>query len=399
MYTLEKFEEASEIVQNITSETKLIYSRYFSEQTGNKVYFKPENMQNTGAYKVRGNYYKLSKMSAADKEKGVITASAGNHALGIAYAAKKLSVDVTIVMPATMPLSKVHKVENYGANVILNGNCFEESYEYASRLAKEKDMPFIHPFNDLEVSIGNGTIAMEIFKELPTVDYILVPAGGGGLLAGVATLVRMLNPKIKVIGVQPSGANCIQESLRRGEPVMLDRISTIADGVAVKAPGEALFPYIKENVDDIITVEDHELIVAFVDLVENHRIIAENAGLLTIAALRHLDIKNKKVVSIISGGNMDIITLSSTVQHGLAMKDRVFTVSILLPDMPGELVKVATIISELKGNVIELEHNQFVSVNRNDAVELKITMEAYGTQHKNKIFEELVKKGYRPKIV
>ncbi len=399
MYTLEKFEKASEIVKNVTNETKLIYSRYFSEQTGNKVYLKPENMQYTGSYKIRGNYYKLSTMSDEEKAGGIITASAGNHALGIAYAASRLGVKVTIVMPSTMSLSKVNKAKEYGAEIVLFGNCFEEAYEYGAKLAEEKKLAFIHPFNDLDVSTGNGSIAMEIIQELPTVDYILVPAGGGGLLAGVATLVKMLNPKIKIIGVQPSGANCIQESLRRGEVVALDKISTIADGVAIKAPGENVFPYIQENVDEIITVEDHELIVAFLDLVENHRMVAENAGLLTLAALKHLDLQNKKIVAILSGGNMDIITMSSTVQHGLTMRDRVFTISVLLPDKPGELVKVAEIISELKGNVIKLEHNQFVSVNRNDAVELKITMEAYGTEHKNLIFEELVKKGYRPKIV
>lgn len=399
MYTLEKFEKASEIVKNVTNETKLIYSRYFSEQTGNRIYLKPENMQYTGSYKIRGNYYKLMSMSDKEKAGGVMTASAGNHALGIAYAASRLGVRVTIVMPSTIPMSKVNKAKKYGAEIMLYGNCFEEAYEYGAKLAAEKALPFIHPFNDIDVSTGNGSIAMEIIQELPTVDYILVPAGGGGLIAGVAALVKMLNPKIKIIGVQPSGASCIYESLRKGEVVSLDKVNTIADGVAVKAPGENVFPYIKENVDEVITVEDHELIVAFLDLVENHRIIAENAGLLTIAALKHLDIKNKKIVSIISGGNMDIITMSSTVQHGLTMRDRVFTISVLLPDKPGELVKVAEIISELKGNVIKLEHNQFVSVNRNDAVELKITMEAYGTEHKNLIFEELVKKGYRPKLV
>lgn len=399
MYTLEKFEEASEIVKKVTNETKLIYSRYFSEQTGNKVYLKPENMQNTGSYKIRGCYYKLSKLTDEEKTAGIITASAGNHAQAIAYAAAKLGVRITIVMPSAMPMIKVNNTKAYGAEVILHGSCFEDAYEYGSKLAVERELPFIHPFNDFDISTGNGTIAMEIFKELPTADYILVPAGGGGLLAGVATLVKMLNPKIKVIGVQPSGANCIQESLAKGEPVTLEKINTIADGVAIKAPGMDVFPYIKENVDSIITVEDHELIVAFLDLVESHRMVAENAGLLTIAALRHLDVRDKKIVSIISGGNMDIITMSSTVQLGLSMKDRVFTISVLLPDTPGELVKVATVISELKGNVIKLEHNQFVSVNRNDAVELKITMEAYGTEHKNHIFEELVKKGYRPKIV
>ncbi len=399
MYTLEKFEDASDAVKNIISETKLIYSSYFSEQTGNKVYLKPENMQNAGSYKVRGVYYKISLMTDEEKKRGVVTASLGNQAIAVAYAASKLGVSATIVMPSVTPMTKVNNIKAYGAEVELYGSNFEEAYEYAKNLAADKKSVLIHPFNDIEVSTGNATIAMEIFKDLPTVDYILVPVGGGGLISGVSTLAKMLNPNIKVIGVEPSGANCVQESLRKGEPVSLERVNTIADAVAIKSPGDRVFPYIKESVDEIITVEDHELIVAFLDLVENHRMVAENAGLLTIAALRHLDVKNKKIVSIISGGNMDIITMSSMVQHGLSMRDRVFTISVLLPDKPGELVKVASIISELKGNVIKLKHNQFVSVNRNDAVELKITMEAYGTEHKNLIFEELVKKGYRPKIV
>lgn len=399
MYTLEKFEDASDAVKNIISETKLIYSSYFSEQTGNKVYLKPENMQNAGSYKVRGVYYKISLMTDEEKKRGVVTASLGNQAIAVAYAASKLGVSATIVMPSVTPMTKVNNIKAYGAEVELYGSNFEEAYEYAKNLAADKKSVLIHPFNDIEVSTGNATIAMEIFKDLPTVDYILVPVGGGGLISGVSTLAKMLNPNIKVIGVEPSGANCVQESLRKGEPVSLERVNTIADAVAIKSPGDRVFPYIKENVDEIITVEDYELIVAFLDLVENHRMVAENAGLLTIAALRHLDVKNKKIVSIISGGNMDIITMSSMVQHGLSMRDRVFTISVLLPDKPGELVKVASIISELKGNVIKLKHNQFVSVNRNDAVELKITMEAYGTEHKNLIFEELVKKGYRPKIV
>lgn len=399
MYTLEKFEDASDAVKNIISETKLIYSSYFSEQTGNKVYLKPENMQNAGSYKVRGVYYKISLMTDEEKKRGVVTASLGNQAIAVAYAASKLGVSATIVMPSVTPMTKVNNIKAYGAEVELYGSNFEEAYEYAKNLAADKKSMLIHPFNDIEVSTGNATIAMEIFKDLPTVDYILVPVGGGGLISGVSTLAKMLNPNIKVIGVEPSGANCVQESLRKGEPVSLERVNTIADAVAIKSPGDRVFPYIKESVDEIITVEDHELIVAFLDLVENHRMVAENAGLLTIAALRHLDVKNKKIVSIISGGNMDIITMSSMVQHGLSMRDRVFTISVLLPDKPGELVKVASIISELKGNVIKLKHNQFVSVNRNDAVELKITMEAYGTEHKNLIFEELVKKGYRPKIV
>ncbi|HIZ45087.1 MAG TPA: threonine ammonia-lyase [Firmicutes bacterium] len=399
MLTLEKFEEAAEAVKKVTLETKLVYSEYFSEQTGNKVYFKPENMQYTGAYKVRGAYYKISTLTEEERAKGLITASAGNHAQGVAYAAKKYGVKAVVVMPTTTPLMKVNRTKSYGAEVVLYGDVYDEACEYAYKLAEENGYTFIHPFNDLTVATGQGTISMEIVKELPTVDYILCPIGGGGLCTGVSTLAKLLNPNIKVIGVEPAGANCMQESLKEGHVVTLPKVNTIADGTAVKTPGDLLFPYIQENVDDIITVDDSELIVAFLDLVENHKMVAENSGLLTVAALKHLNVKNKKIVSIISGGNMDVITMSSIVQHGLIQRDRIFTVSVLLPDKPGELVNVATVIANLQGNVIKLEHNQFVSINRNDAVELRITMEAFGTKHKNEIVKALEEGGYRPKLV
>ncbi len=399
MMTLESFEEASEAVSKVTQETKLVYSEYYSSQTGNKVYFKPENMQYTGAYKVRGAYYKISTLSEEEKQRGLITASAGNHAQGVAYAAKLAGIPATIVMPTPTPLIKINRTKGYGAEVVLAGDVFDEACEYAYKLAEERGLTFVHPFNDLAVATGQGTIAMEIIKELPTVDYILVPIGGGGLCAGVSTLAKLLNPKIKVIGVEPAGANCMQESLKAGHVVALPTVNTIADGTAVKCPGDKIFPYIQENVDEIITVEDSELIVAFLDMVENHKMIVENSGLLTVAALKHLDVKKKKIVSVLSGGNMDVITMASIVQHGLIQRDRVFTVSVLLPDKPGELAKVSSLLAEQKGNVIKLEHNQFVSINRSAAVELRITLEAYGTDHKNTIVKALKDAGYRPKLV
>ena len=399
MLTLERFEEASEVVSKITLETKLIYSEYFSAQTGNKVFFKPENLQYTGAYKVRGAYYKISTLTEEEKAKGLITASAGNHAQGVAYAAKLAGIPATIVMPTTTPLMKVNRTKSYGAKVVLEGDVFDEACDRAYKLAEELGLTFVHPFNDLEVATGQGTIAMEIVKELPTVDYILVPIGGGGLCTGVSVLAKMLNPKIKIIGVEPAGANCMQESLRQGKVVELPTINTIADGTAVKCPGDRIFPYIQENVDEIITIEDSELIVSFLDMVENHKMIVENSGLLTVAALKHMNVQNKKVVSILSGGNMDVITMASVVQHGLIQRDRIFTVSILLPDKPGELAKVSTLLAKEQGNVIRLEHNQFISINRNSAVELRITLEAFGTEHKNSIMAALMAEGYRPKLV
>ena len=397
--TFEKFEEASEIVKQVTLETKLVYSEYFSAQTGNRVYFKPENMQYTGAYKVRGAYYKISTLSEEEKSRGLITASAGNHAQGVAYAARLAGVKATVVMPTTTPLIKVNRTKGYGADVVLEGDVFDEACAHAYKLAEEHGYTFVHPFDDLDVAAGQGSIAMEIIKELPTVDYILVPIGGGGLCTGVSTLAKMLNPKIKVIGVEPAGASCMKESLRQGKVVTLPQVNTIADGTAVKRPGEKLFPYIQENVDEIITIDDNELIVAFLDMVENHKMIVENSGLLTVAALKHIKAEKKKVVSILSGGNMDVITLSSIVQHGLIQRDRVFTVSVLLPDKPGELARVSSLLAEQHGNIIKLEHNQFISINRNAAVELRITMEAFGTEHKNQIVTALTDAGYRPKLV
>lgn len=399
MLTLEKFEEASDVVSKVTLETKLVHSEYFSAQTGNKVYFKPENMQYTGAYKVRGAYYKISTLSEEEKAKGLITASAGNHAQGVAYAAKLAGIPATIVMPTTTPLMKVNRTKGYGAEVILEGDVFDEACDYAYKLADERGLTFVHPFNDLDIAAGQGSIAMEIVKELPTVDYILVPIGGGGLCAGVSTLAKMLNPKIKIIGVEPAGANCMQESIRQGKVVSLPNVNTIADGTAVKCPGDKLFPYIQDNVDEIISIEDSELIVAFLDMVENHKMVVENSGLLTVAALKHMKVENKKIVSILSGGNMDVITMASIVQLGLIQRDRIFTVSILLPDKPGELAKVSALLAKEQGNVIRLEHNQFITINRNSAVELRITLEAFGTDHKNTIMAALTAEGYRPKLV
>ena len=399
MLTLEKFEEASEVVKKAAIETKLLYSQYFSEQTGNKVYLKPENMQVTGAYKIRGAYYKISTLTDEERAKGLITASAGNHAQGVAYAAKAYGAKAVIVMPSTTPLMKVERTKSYGAEVVLYGNVYDEACEHAYRLAEEHGYTFIHPFDDLAVATGQGTIAMEIVKELPLVDYILVPIGGGGLCTGVSTLAKMLNPNIKVIGAEPAGANCMQVSLKNGKVTTLPAVNTIADGTAVKTPGEKIFPYIQKNLDDIITVTDDELIVAFLDVVENHKMVVENSGLLTVAALSHMNVKGKKIVSILSGGNMDIITMSSVVQFGLIQRDRIFTVSTILPDKPGQLVQVAQLIAEEQGNVIKLDHNQFISTNRQEGVELRITIEAFGTEHKNRIVKRLEEGGFRPRLV
>ena len=399
MMTLEKFEQAYEAVQKVILKTKLVYSDYYSDCTGNKIYLKPENMQKTGAYKIRGAYYKISTLTDEERSNGLITASAGNHAQGVAYAAKLYGAKAVIVMPTTTPLMKVNRTKAYGAEVILYGDVYDEACNYALELAEENGYTFIHPFDDLDVATGQGSIAMEIIKELPTVDIILVPIGGGGLATGVSTLVKLLNPNIKVIGVEPAGANCMQESLKAGHVITLPSVNTIADGTAVKTPGSNIFPYLQDNIDDIITIEDHELVGTFLDLLENHKMLAENSGLLTVAALKHLKPEGKKIVSIISGGNMDVITFASLVQHGLIERERICTISVLLPDKPGELTNVSKVIAEAQGNIIKLDHNQFVSINRNNAVELDITMETFGPEHKRSIIQALKDNGYDPILI
>jgi len=396
--TREKFDEANKIVQRIVQPTKLIPSEYLSGQTGAEVFLKPENVQHTGSYKVRGAYYKICTLSEEERSRGLVTASAGNHAQGVAYAARKFGCKATIVMPTITPLIKVNNTKSYGADVILHGDVYDDAYAYAMKLSEEKGYTFVHPFNDLDVVTGQGTIAMEIIKELPTVDIILVPVGGGGLIAGVAALSKMLNPKIQIIGVEPKEAASMKAALAAGKVVELPSANTIADGTAVKAIGDQVFPIVQEYVSDIILVDDAELNNAFLDLVENHKMIAEYSGLLTIAALKQLECKGKKVVAIISGGNMDVITMATSVQHGLIQRDRIFTISVLLPDKPGELVRVATVIANVLGNVVRLDHNQFVSTNRNAAVELRITLEAFGTDHKELIMEHLRNAGYQPKL-
>ena len=398
--SLEKFQEASQVVSQITHETNLVYSEYYSTLSGNEIYFKPENLQYTGSYKLRGAYYKISTLTEEERARGLITASAGNHAQGVAYAARAFGAPATIVMPVTTPLIKVNRTKKYGANVILHGDVYDDAYEYACQLSEEQGLTFVHPFNDLAVATGQGTIALEILRDIPDADYILVPMGGGGLSTGVAAAAKMINPNITVVGVEPAGANCIQQSLRQGKVVTLPHVNTIADGTAVKTPGDKLLPLINQYVDEIIVVEDSELVVACLEMMENHKLVVENSGLLSVAALRHLRrVKGKKIVSVLSGGNMDVVTMASVVQSGLILRDRIFTVSVLLPDKPGALAKVADLIGELQGSIIKLDHNQFINMNRSESVELRITLEAFGTDHKNQIVLTLDQKGYRPKLV
>ena len=394
MLTLDAFKGARSVLQGVIRSTNLIYSPALSSGCGNRAYLKPENMQVTGAYKIRGAYYKISTLTQEQKERGLITASAGNHAQGVAYAAQAAGVPATIVMPTTTPLVKVNNTKDYGANVILHGEVFDDAAELAAKLSQEQGLTYVHPFNDLDIATGQGTIAYEIFQDLPDVDIILVPIGGGGLCAGVSTLAKLLNPNVKVIGVEPEGAASMKASLEAGHVVTLPTANTIADGTAVKTPGDKVFPYIQEHVDEIITIPDAELVEAFLDVMERHKMVVENSGLLTVAALKHLECKNQNVVSILSGGNMDVITMASLVQHGLIRRGRIFTFSVMLPDRPGSLLRVADILARENGNIIKLEHNQFVNINRQSGVELKVTLEAFGHEHKEQILNAMRREGY-----
>ena len=395
MLTLESFKAARSVLQAVLRPTPLIHSPYLSKNCGNSVYLKPENMQATGAYKLRGAYYKISTLTQEEKDRGLVTASAGNHAQGVAYAAQAAGVAATIVMPTTTPLVKVNNTKDYGAKVILHGEGFDDAAELAAKMAEEEGLTYVHPFNDLTLATGQGTIAYEIFQDLPDVDVILVPIGGGGLAAGVSTLAKLLNPHVEVIGVEPTGAASMQASLETGHVVTLPAATTIADGVAVKTPGDKVFPYVQKNVDRIITIDDSELVEAFLDVMERHKMVVENAGLLPVAALRHLDCKGKNVVCVLSGGNMDVITMSSLVQHGLIQRGRIFTFAVQLPDRPGSLLAVAQILADNNGNVIKLEHNQFVNINRQSGVELRVTLEAFGHEHKDQILSALRAAGFR----
>ena len=397
--TLDAFKSARSVLQGVLRSTHLIPSPYLSKLCGNNVYLKPENMQVTGAYKIRGAYYKISTLSEEEKSRGLITASAGNHAQGVAYAATAAGVKATIVMPTTTPLVKVNNTKDYGGNVILHGEVFDDAAELAAKLAQEQGLTYIHPFNDPVLATGQGTIAYEIFQDLPDVDTILIPIGGGGLAAGVSTLSKLLNPSVEVIGVEPTGAASMKASLEAGQVVTLPTASTIADGVAVKTPGDKVFPYIQKNVDQVLALEDDELVEAFLDVMERHKMVVENAGLLTVAALRHLKPEGKNVVCVLSGGNMDVITMSSLVQHGLISRGRIFTFAVELPDRPGELLRVADIVAKNSGNIIKLEHNQFVNINRNSGVELRVTLEAFGHDHKAQILDALRQAGLRAKVV
>ncbi|QEN07867.1 threonine ammonia-lyase [Oceanispirochaeta crateris] len=392
--SIETIKQAAEILKGVTKRTDLIQSPVFSNESGNDIYLKPENLQLTGAFKIRGAYFKISRLSSDEKKMGLIASSAGNHAQGVALAAQMQDVKATIVMPKTTPLIKVEATKNYGAEVILKGDCYDDAYQEARRLEKDQNLVFIHPFDDPDVMAGQGTIGLEILEELKDVHSILVPIGGGGLIAGIATAVKAINPNVKVIGVEPDGARAMTDSLFRNKIQTLEKVNTIADGVAVKTPGTHTFSVIKDLVDEIITVTDSELMESFLLLLERHKLIAENSGVLSLAALNKLKIRGEKIVSVISGGNIDVVTISSMIDRGLVKRGRIFCFSAEMPDEPGQLLKISTILSEENANIIKLDHNQFKTLDRFKQVQLEVTVETNGHEHVRKIIKALEEGGY-----
>ncbi len=392
--TLSDVVEARERIKDICINTKLIYSSEFSRESGNEVYIKPENLQITGAFKLRGALNKVGKLSEEQKRKGLIASSAGNHAQGVAYAASKLGIEATIVMPETTPLIKVQATKNYGVNVVLKGKVYDEAYEEAKRLEKENGYTFVHPFNDVDVMAGQGTIGIEIIEELKDVDAILVPIGGGGLISGISVAAKAINPNIKVIGVQGENANPMKVSFDSGKLTFADTIDTIADGAAVKKPGDIAFEVVKKHVDEIVTVSDQELMEAVFILLEKHKLVAEATGVMSLAALKRLNFKGKKVVSLISGGNIDVVTIAALLNHGLFSRGRIFCFSVKLQDTPGQLLKISKILSDKGANVIKLDHNQFKAIDRLKHVALEVTVETNGHEHIEEIVKALNQEGY-----
>ena len=394
MATIENFVKAKEKLSKVLLETNLIYSPIFSDESGNEIYIKLENLQKTGSFKIRGAYNKISNLTDNEKQRGVVASSAGNHAQGVAYAAEESGIKAVIVMPKSTPLIKVESTKKYGAEVVLYGDVYDDAFKKAKELEEKEGYIFVHPFNDEEVLYGQGTIALEILEKLPETDIIIVPIGGGGLISGIACAAKIMKPGIKIIGVEPEGAASAYESIKENKIVELKETNTIADGTAVKKIGELNFEYIKKYVDEIITVSDYELMEAFLLLVEKHKIIAENSGILSVAALKKLKEKNKKVVSVISGGNIDVLMISSMINKGLIRRDRIFNFSVNIPDKPGELAKVVDLIAELGANVVKLEHNQFKNLSRFKDVELQVTVETNGSEHIKNLVQAFEEKGY-----
>lgn len=388
------FNSAKERLDEVINTTHLFYSDYFSEISNNNVYIKPENLQKTGSFKIRGAYNKLSKLSDEEKQKGIITASAGNHAQGVAYSANKLGIDATICMPEQTPMIKVDGTLKYGAKVDLFGDNFDACKDHALELAESEGLTFIPPFDDLDVIEGQGTIGLEIMKELDYVDYVIVPVGGGGLIAGVAKCIKQISPLIKVIGVEPASAASMQESVKRSKVTKLEGVDTIADGTAVAEVGNYTYEICKDYVDDWITVTDEEVLMAFINLMERHKLVAEPSGALSLAALNKINFYNKNVVSVISGGNIDMSFISQLINRGLFETGRITRIHVELPNIPGKLQELLSDIAYTKANVVTIDQDSLKEASRYKNINVELTIETNGPEHVKKIHDLIKKKGY-----
>lgn len=385
---------AAKTLDGVTIKTKLIESPYFSETSNNEIYLKPENLQLTGAFKLRGAYNRISSLSDEEKSRGVITASAGNHAQGVAYASQKLGVKATICMPATTPILKVEATKAYGAEVVLYGDSFDDAYQKSLEILEERGSIYIHPFNDKEVILGQSTVALEIIDALKDVDAILVPIGGGGFASGVSLATKLVNPGVKVIGVEPENAACMKGALENENIITLSSADTVADGCAVKRAGDLTFEFCKKYLDEIITVSEMEIMSALLSLIEKHKLIAEGAGVLPLAALNKLPFEGKKVVAVVSGGNIDISTISALIDKALIARGRVFCFAIPLPDKPGQLLKVSEILAKENANVIRLDHNQAKVTDSFQKVILEVVVETHNFEHIERIMNALKDAGF-----
>lgn len=395
MLTLDKVYHASYVLKEAIRETDIIYAPKL--KPGADIYLKTENLQVTGSFKVRGAYYKISQLSEEEKRKGVIACSAGNHAQGVALAARKNGIKSLICLPDGAPISKVEATRSYGADICLVQGVYDDAYNKALQLKEEKGYTFIHPFNDPDIIAGQGTIGLEVLNQLNDVDAIVVPIGGGGLCAGIAFAAKSLKPDIKIYGVQASGAPSMYKSFKDHKIEKLDTVHTIADGIAVKEPGDLTFELISKYVDDIVTVNDDEISAAILALIEHHKMVAEGAGAVSVAAAMFgkIPTDGKKVCCIVSGGNIDVTILSRVIRRGLQMSGRNYLVTLELVDKPGQLTQVSSIISKLGGNVISIHHERSNEGSDVNGCFLRIQIETRNFDHINQIKKELTNAGFK----
>ena len=395
MLTLDKVYHAGYVLKNVIRKTDVIKAPRINPEAD--VYLKTENLQTTGSFKIRGSYYKISQLSDEEKSRGVIACSAGNHAQGVALAATKNGIKSLICLPDSAPISKVEATKRYGAEVCLVKGVYDDAYNRALELRDKEGYTFIHPFNDEQVIAGQGTIALEIIDQIADLDAVVVPIGGGGLISGVAYTIKNLNPNVKVYGVQATGAPSMANSIHDGHIERLDSVSTIADGIAVKEPGDLTYEICKQYVDEIVTVSDDEIAAAILALIEQQKLIAEGAGAVSVAAVmfNKVPVKGKKVCCLVSGGNIDVTILSRVITRGLLMSGRNFQLTIELIDKPGQLLDVARIIAELGGNVTSIHHERANEGSDVNGCYLRVNMETRNAEHKEQIRQGLLDAGFR----